>query len=244
MVQLKARAPLSLSGIVEMPTLLELFSGTGSVGRPFRRAGWDVISVDLDSRYNPEVVCDIMDWDYSQCPTPDVIWASPPCVLYSCARTRAQTCDLAQADALVARTLEIIRYFTGLNPDLKWFMENPDTGKMKGRPLVQELPFVVLDYCMYGAPYRKRTRIWTNTRFVPRPLCDMTCSAPKHGNAHWFAAQRGGLRHRDGALSKGFSLDELHALPPQLCDEIFAGCSIALFGQPPQDDLAGAPPNL
>ncbi len=201
--------------------LLELFSGTGSVGRPFRAAGWDVIAVDLDGRYNPEVQTDILEWDYTQCPVPDVIWASPPCVQYSCARTRAKVTDLAGADVLVAKTLEIIRFFMGRNPDLKYYLENPNTGKMKDRPIVENLPFVVLDYCMYGAPYRKRTRIWTNANFVPRPLCDMTCSEPKHGNAHWFAAQRGGLRHRDGALSKGFSLDTLHALPSQLCDAIF-----------------------
>ncbi len=202
--------------------LLELFSGTGSVGKPFRENGWEVVSVDLDGRYDPEIQTDILTWDYSQVPVPDVVWSSPPCILYSRARTRAQVTDLAQADTLVAKTLEIISYFSKLNPKMKWFMENPDTGKLKNRPIVKDLPFVVLDYCCYGAPYRKRTRIWTNTSFVPNPLCDFSCSAPKHGNSHWFAAQRGGLRHRDGSLSRGFSLDQLHALPRELCDAIFA----------------------
>jgi hypothetical protein len=84
------------------------------------------------------------------------------------------------------------------------------------------LPFFVLDYCMYGSPYRKRTRFWTNTSFVPKPLCCLTCDAPKHGNAHWRSAQRGGQRHKDGSLSPGFTVDELHALPPDLCAAIFA----------------------
>ena len=44
--------------------LLELFSGTGSVGRPWRDKGHRVLSVDLDSRYNPEVCEDIRTWDY------------------------------------------------------------------------------------------------------------------------------------------------------------------------------------
>ena len=34
--------------------LLELYSGTGSVGRAFAALGWDVVSVDLDPRANAE----------------------------------------------------------------------------------------------------------------------------------------------------------------------------------------------
>jgi hypothetical protein len=198
--------------------LLELFSGTGSVGTPFREHGWEVIAVDMDDRFGCEIQTDILTWDYTQCPTPDVVWSSPPCILYSCARTRGAAPDLAQADLLVAKTLEIIAYFTTLNPNLKYFIENP-LGKLKDRPLMEGLPYDVLDYCMYNVPggYRKRTCLWHNTSFVPRPLCCLSCTAPKHGNAHWRAAQRGGQRHRDGIISPGFSLDELHALPQELC---------------------------
>ena len=201
--------------------LLELFSGTGSVGRPFRDNGWDVVSVDLDGRFDAEIQTDIRTWDYTQAQTPDVIWASPPCELYSIAARGVR--DLGRADELVARALEIISYFTARNPDLLWFMENPDSGKLKNRPVVQNLPFVVLDYCMYGGQgYRKRTRLWSNSAFVPKPLCCLTCNARKHGNRHWFVAQQGGKRFKDNALSPGFSTDTLHALPRELCVAIFA----------------------
>ena len=205
--------------------LLELFSGTGSVGRPFRENNWQVTSVDLDNRYNPEINTDIMTWDYTAIKTPDVIWSSPPCTQYSQARTVSRVTDFTTADVLVAKTLEIIKYFEIQNPNLKWFMENPNTGRLKTRPIVQDLPFCVLDYCQYGAPYRKRTRIWNNVGFIPRKICNFDCAAPKHLGRHFFCAQRGTTVHKDGKRSKGFRLDQLHALPEELCQDIFASAS-------------------
>ena len=60
--------------------LLELFSGTGSVGEPFRANGHEVIAVDIDGRFECEIQDDIIQLDYINLPfIPDVIWASPPC---------------------------------------------------------------------------------------------------------------------------------------------------------------------
>ena len=92
--------------------LLELYSGTGSVGAPWRKAGHEVISVDIDNRYNPTFQEDILKWSYSKCEVPDVIWASVPCEHYSCARTRARRPrNFELADALAGRAWEIIQYF-------------------------------------------------------------------------------------------------------------------------------------
>ena len=41
--------------------MLELFSGTGSVGRVAKNNGYDVISLDLK---NADINCDIVEWDY------------------------------------------------------------------------------------------------------------------------------------------------------------------------------------
>ena len=46
-----------------MTKALFLCSGTGSVGEPFREAGWHVTDVDWCPRFNPEIVTYITTWD-------------------------------------------------------------------------------------------------------------------------------------------------------------------------------------
>tara|TARA_R110000824_G_scaffold333318_1_gene519937 strand:- start:1046 stop:1630 length:585 start_codon:yes stop_codon:yes gene_type:complete len=157
-----------------MLKVLELFSGTGSVGKVLKKFDWDVISLDIDER--ADIVCDILEWDYKKYPkdTFDIIWASPPCDEYSimnhCRPTKI--CDLESADKLVLKTLEIIKYF---NPEW-WFIENPQTGKLKQRPFMKDIPYIDVDYCMFDWYIRKRTRIWTNRELSNR-LCNKTCNA-------------------------------------------------------------------
>ena len=216
-----SRAPKQRCMPAEPRRALFLCSGTGSVGKPFREAGWEVVDVDWDGRFGAEIVADILTWDYSALPPGhfDVVWASPSCVMYSVARTRARTPrDLEGADALVARCLEIIQYFGAR----LWFLENPDSGLLKTRGVVAGLPYARVDYCMYGALWRKRTRIWTNASWAPC-LCDRSHCV---GGRHLKTAQRapgavpGGRRAGDVC-----SLDELHALPRALCEEVLAVCA-------------------
>ena len=87
------------------PRALFLCSGTGSVGRPFREANWEVVDVDWDGRFGAEIVADILTWDYGALPPGhfDVVWASPNCVVHSTARARARTPrDLDGAGTLAA----------------------------------------------------------------------------------------------------------------------------------------------
>ena len=144
-----------------MPRILELFSGTGSIGRAFEELGWVVISVDCDRNAEPTICMDVLDWKSEgwEVGDFDVIWASPRCTQYSCARTRGPPRDLAGADRLVMKTLEIIAFFE----PRWWWVENPATGLLHTRPCVEELgePYLV-SYCMYGFPYRKNTHLWSN----------------------------------------------------------------------------------
>ena len=68
-----------------MPRLLELFCGTKSIGRAFEAAGWEVVSLDIVSKFEPAILCDIRSWDYVLFPPGhfDMVWASPVCMEYS-----------------------------------------------------------------------------------------------------------------------------------------------------------------
>ena len=85
--------------------LLELFSGTGSIGRAFEALGWEVTSLDRE----PTIKCDILDWDHTAFPPGhfQVVWASPVCCEFSKALTRRPR-RLEEGDRLVLRTLELI----------------------------------------------------------------------------------------------------------------------------------------
>ena len=131
-----------------MPRLLELFSGTGSIGKIFGSRGWEVVSIDIDPRMQPTIIADIGTFDYRMLGGRfDAIWCSPPCQMYSIARSNAKMPrGLHGADMLVRRCRDIISYFQPLT----WFIENPHSGMLKSRDVVSDLPSVVVDYCMYG----------------------------------------------------------------------------------------------
>ena len=202
-----------------MPVVLELFSGTGSIGRAFADIGWDVVSLDRDHRYNPTICKDIFKWDYErEYPRGsfDFIWASPDCTQYSRARTTGKPRDLDGADNLVRKTLEIISFY-----QCPFAFENPESGLLKTREVVQGIPFSDTSYCHYGYPYRKSTRIWHNLgdylSLIPKCSMMNPCQHMSEIGKHPMSAQRGPCR---GKKNDKCTLDQLHSIPPGLCDSI------------------------
>ena len=68
----------SNTSVIKMK-FLELFPGTGSIGKACKDKGYDVISVDISDKFEPTVVADVLLFDYTVFPSGhfDVVWASP-----------------------------------------------------------------------------------------------------------------------------------------------------------------------
>ena len=129
--------------------VLEVFKGTGSVGKVFEEAGWEVISVDIEPRFEPTHLTDVLQWDYKVYPPGHFDYAhfSPVCTEYSrCMTGRPRRFDIA--DTLVNKALEILMYFR----PRWWTIENPWSGDMKTRPNTQHLNSFLQSvcYCKYS----------------------------------------------------------------------------------------------
>ena len=198
--------------------VLELFSGTGSIGKVARSYGFEVLSLDLIM--DADIKADILTWDYKQFP-PNYFYyihASPPCVEYSRALTTRPR-KLESANAIVLKTLEIIHYFKP-----KYFtMENPQTGLLKEQPFMIDIPYNDVDYCKYGMPYRKRTRIWNNIdEWHPQPLCKLDCGSIVEGTRRHQAIAQRLPAGKKADWAEGFqkkSKEELYIIPPTLIVE-------------------------
>jgi len=185
--------------------LLELFSGTHSIGFIAKSRGFEITSLDRDldgksSIYdyesNNHLKEDILTWDYKQFPVGyfDIITASPVCLFWSNLRNTwiGRKCksihptDIITKEhilndienkgvPMIKKTMEIIEYF---NPKFFW-IENPQTGKMKNYFDIEYpyIPYYDIDYCKYSDwGYKKRTRFWTNIENFKPKLCSNDCN--------------------------------------------------------------------
>lgn len=168
--------------------VLELFKGSGSVTNYYKGTDNEVISLDFEKKYNPDICCDIMDWNYKEYPVGyfDIIWASPECKIFSMLqytrignhkgsswKNKEELKEQRDINSkFIKKTIEIIKYF---NPTF-YFIENPLHSKIWD--YVEEDykdNFVIVDYCYYGYRYKKPTKILTN-----RELENKRCSCKKH----------------------------------------------------------------
>lgn len=156
--------------------LLELFKGTGSVGK-IAKTKFNIVSLDFESKYKPDIETDILKWNYKKFYedtgfVPDFIWASPPCNTYSPLAYPLKERDTKTAEPkserakmgtrILYKTLQVINFFIKLNPDLCYVIENP-RGMMRYDKKMKKLPYMTTTcYCLYGDERGKPTNFWSN----------------------------------------------------------------------------------
>lgn len=148
-----------------MKLCLDLCSGSGGFSSAFKSSEkWEVITVDINPRYRPDIVLDLIDavenrqdhpdfWNIQ----PDVILASPPCERWSIANSHWPLPGIYTATKVLGAVLEII---SEMRPR-GWIIENPK-GRMRW---FLHKPSMTLNLKQFGYTTVKPTDFWTNIDF-------------------------------------------------------------------------------
>jgi hypothetical protein len=154
--------------------ILELHAGSRSIGNVADKMGMEVFSVDWQPFEKINLAIDIELLTPDHIPfIPDAVVSGPDCTTYSITAISHHRNGLlpkteyaAKCDRVNVNQWNIINYFHKLNPNLKFFVENP-RGMMRKMPFVQGIPRTTVWYCTYGDERAKPTDIWTNHLYNP-----------------------------------------------------------------------------
>jgi len=220
--------------------VLELFAGSRSIGRVAEERGHNVFSVDWQDFEGINLSIDIEELRPSHIPfIPDIVWLSPDCTTYTISaishhrRGVEPVSEYAiKCDRVNKNALSIVSYFLSVNPNMKFYMENP-RGMMRKMPFVADLDRATVWYCQYDDNRAKPTDIWSNNIksmynqggvWQPRRECF-------NGNkkCHHESAPRGS---RTGTQGRSGSYDR-SKIPYELCLEVIMACELPQHGPHP-----------
>jgi hypothetical protein len=168
--------------------VIDLFAGSRSVGKVCEDLGFQYFSVDNNPKLKQiDLIKNVLDLDISDFPfRPDVVWASPPCTLFSNANSTAlqqhfnkvyrssrEFVYFAKSEE-AKNAIEIVKKTLALIQELKpkyFYIENPAQGRMKHLQELRHIYRVKIAYYDYGFNYWKPTNIFTNnTNWKPRKM--------------------------------------------------------------------------
>jgi hypothetical protein len=170
--------------------VLDLFSGLGGWSAAFKERGHDVLTVDIEPKFKPDIVADILTinsidklYNKQGAETFDIVLASPPCEKFSIAAAwmhnwkkdkngiyKPNNAKAKQALKVVAHTFWLLENtFSG-----KYYVVENPRGYMR---LVFTKPEAEVNYCQYASDkeiaspnYFKATDLWGKLppSFIPK----------------------------------------------------------------------------
>jgi site-specific DNA-cytosine methylase len=213
--------------------ILELFAGSRSFGSIAESEGNKVFSVDWKPFPGISLQTDIGTLKVSDIPfIPDIIWASPDCATYSIAAIGHHRngvlpkTDYAKfCDDVNTKVVSLINSFCIINPDCKFFIENP-RGMLRKMPFMKGIDRATVWYCQYGDFRAKPTDIFSNhiknlynpKGWQPRPPCYNERRTCHHERSPRHVKNAG-----TNSLKNSF---ERSKIPADLCREILHSCII------------------
>ena len=189
--------------------ILDVFSGTGSIAKAIRDAGWTdeyfVIELDMEPKSEPmdnviTLNCDITKLEEKDLKEivdkygmPDFMWFSPPCENYTNIKNSVYSRDLEKANATFNSALFIIDTIKKWKPDVSFAMENPKSKHFT--QLTEKLEYYIdhTSYCLWNEektingysfntfPYRKNTMIVSNIPNLNLKECTNDCKMCSNG---------------------------------------------------------------
>jgi hypothetical protein len=202
--------------------VLDLCCGTQSLKEKFISNGYNYVGLDINNITDgkpADIVSDIKKWNYHKYffdnGLPSFIFFSPPCREYSILNNALpnKTCDIKGSNEIVKKGIEIIKYCK-----CGYVIENPQTSKLKNQDFMV-FPYTDVDYCAYGYPYKKRTRLWNNISLIGEKCKKKLCPFKKKGR-HIYSVGNATYNTNLGLISPLSRLGQRYSIPSSLIEYI------------------------
>lgn len=125
--------------------MVDLCAGLKGASQAFINRGWEVITLDNNPGFNPDIVADVRDWAYEG-PIPDLIWCSPPCEEFS---REFMPWSRTGQDPDLSILLSCHRIIRQASPRF-WVIENVKGALRWFKPILGRPAFICNPYYLWG----------------------------------------------------------------------------------------------